>query len=84
MKLISEKLVRLHTMKLFVNLNQELITCKEPSLQNSARPKAHTMNRESELKRLTELRLVNAIRLLKRSVEIMMSYQRDMNTKLKI
>jgi hypothetical protein len=84
MKSTSDKLVNLHTMKLFVNFNQELITYKEQNHQNSAKPKAHTMSNESESKKPTEQKSPNAIKLLKKFQEIMTNYQRDMNTKLKI
>lgn len=84
MKSTSDKLVNLHTMKQSVNSNQELITYKEQNHQNSARPKAHTMNKESESKKLTEQKSPNAIKLSKRSQEIMTNSQRDTNTKLKI
>lgn len=84
MKLTSEKLVKLHIMKLFVNLNPELITYKELSLLNSVRPKVHTMNKESESNKLTEQKLVNTVKISRRLQEIMMNSQRDMNMKLKI
>ena len=84
MKSTSDKLVNLHTMKQFVNFNQELITYKEQNHQNSARPKAHTMNKESESKKLTEQKLPNATKLSKKSQEIMTNSQKDTNTKLKI
>jgi len=84
MKSISEKLVKLHTIKQFVSFNQESITFKERSLQNSVKLKALTMNKGSESKRHTEQKLHNATKQLKRLQEIMMSFQKDMNTKLKI
>lgn len=84
MKSTSEKLVKLHIMKLFVNLNPELITYKELSLLNSVRPKVHTMNKESESNKLTEQKLVNTVKISRRLQEIMMNSQRDMNMKLKI
>lgn len=84
MKSTSEKLVKLHIMKLFVNLNPELITYKELSLLNLARPKVHTMNKESESNKLTEQKLVNTVKISRRLQEIMMNSQRDMNMKLKI
>ena len=42
------------------------------------------MNKGSESKRHTEQKLHNATKQLKRLQEIMMSFQKDMNTKLKI
>ena len=42
------------------------------------------MSKESESKRHTEQKLHNATKQIKRLQEIMMSFQIDMNTKLKI
>ena len=84
MKLTSEKLVRPHTMKQFVNLNQESTTCKEQNHLSSVRPKVHTMNKELELNKHTEQKLVSLTKLLRKSQEIMTNFQRDMNMKLRI
>lgn len=84
MKSISEKLVKPHTIKPFVNFNQELIISRERNLQNSVKLKALIMSKESESKRHTEQKLHNATKQLKRLQEITMIFQKDMNTKLKI
>lgn len=84
MKSTSKKLVKLHIMKLFVNLNPELKTYKELSLLNSVRPKVHTMSKESESNKLTEQKLVNTVKISKKLQEIMTNSQRDMNMMLKI